>query len=347
MSDGILKPLISTALTSPRPRPQSEDRRDPEQDLDRRGVGADQERADDDAEADHRPDRQVEIPDQERVRLGDGGQREGHRQQQDRGDVGLVDEPVEPGLGVRRAGATISSTCSATGIHSRNLDDLAPLVLVAGVAGDLAGELSRPVDAGRSRLVRVIDRRASASDALLGIATPSGDRAAFDIPGPRTMASTMRTSSSSSPGISSTMVPRDITNTRSQRPESSIGSLDLTSRAAPAAARDAERRVDVDAGADVDTLGRLVGQDHRRLLRNDRATETFCWLPPDRNSTGWSSDGRADLELLDELLHRAPLGPPAQEPEPAEAPQRLDGGVHPHARGRPSTPRACDRRGAA
>ena len=71
----------------------------------------------------------------------------------------------------------------------------------------------------------------------LGIATPRGDRAAFDIPGPLTIASTMRVSSSSSPGISSTIVPCDITKTRSHNPDSSIGSLDLTKIAAPASLR--------------------------------------------------------------------------------------------------------------
>ena len=49
--------------------------------------------------------------------------------------------------------------------------------------------------------------------------------------------SVIRRSSSSSPGISSTMVPRDMTRTRSHRPLSSIGSEDLTSMAAPASVR--------------------------------------------------------------------------------------------------------------
>ena len=65
ISDGILTPRISTALTSPSPRPQARIDLDPDEDLERRGVGADQERADHDAEADHRPHRQVEVPDQE------------------------------------------------------------------------------------------------------------------------------------------------------------------------------------------------------------------------------------------------------------------------------------------
>src|SRR5439155_19237499 len=48
-----------------------------------------------------------------------------------------------------------------------------------------------------------------------------------------TIASTMRRSPSCSPRISSTILPRDITTTRSQSPPSSSGSLDLTMIATP------------------------------------------------------------------------------------------------------------------
>ena len=51
-----------------------------------------------------------------------------------------------------------------------------------------------------------------------------------------TMASTIRRSLSSAAGISSTILPRDITTTRSQRPASSSGSLDLTTTATPSLA---------------------------------------------------------------------------------------------------------------
>ena len=147
ISDGILRPRMRAALTNPSPSPAREDHRDPCDDLERRGVGADQERADHDAEADHRPHRQVEVADQERVRLGDGGQRERHGQQQDRGDVGLVDEAVEPVLGVREQRHD-QQALQGHRHPQPDLDDLAPLVLVASVAGDLAGELSCSVDSG-------------------------------------------------------------------------------------------------------------------------------------------------------------------------------------------------------
>ena len=104
MSDGILRPLINSGVHQPKAETAAEDRRDPEDDFDRRGVAADQERPDDDPEADHRPDGEVEIPDEDGMRLGDGGQRQGHRQKQDRGEVGPVEKSVEPRLRVPQQG---------------------------------------------------------------------------------------------------------------------------------------------------------------------------------------------------------------------------------------------------
>jgi hypothetical protein len=89
----------------------------------------------------------------------------------------------------------------------------------------------------QSCLARSVFTSRPPPDGAFGMATPKRERPAFDRPGPRTMASVIRRSSSSSPGISSTIVPRDITSTRSQSPDSSIGSDDLTSSAAPAAVR--------------------------------------------------------------------------------------------------------------
>ena len=81
------------------------------------------------------------------MRLGDGGERQGHRQEQDRGDVGPVDESVEPTLRVPEQDDDQQHLQRHRHPQS-HLDDLAPLVLVTGVAGDLAGELSRPIDLG-------------------------------------------------------------------------------------------------------------------------------------------------------------------------------------------------------
>ena len=40
--------------------------------------------------------------------------------------------------------------------------------------------------------------------------------------------------------------------------------------------------VELDARAGIDTARRLVGEEHRRLLRaSERANSTFCWLPPE------------------------------------------------------------------
>ena len=199
--------------------------------------------------------------------------------------------------------ATISKHCRATGIHSRTLTILRHSFLSRALRATLRANC-------RARSTRVVSISTvmpprpvcGVADGALGIATPSGDLAAFDMPGPRTIASTMRVSSSSSPGISSTIVPRDITNTRSHSPESSIGSLDLTSSAAPCGGTRAERLVDVDAGADVDTLGRFVGQDHRRFPQERTGDRDLLLVAAGQELDRLVEPRGADLELLDELL---------------------------------------------
>jgi hypothetical protein len=73
-----------------------QDDADPEQDLGEGSLVADQERGDDHPEADHAADRQIEIPDQDRVGLGHRGHDQGERQDQDLLDVVGVDEAREP-----------------------------------------------------------------------------------------------------------------------------------------------------------------------------------------------------------------------------------------------------------
>ena len=128
MIEGILTPRTRPALTSPRARPQREDRRDADQDLGGGGLGTDQEGGDDHAEGDHRPHRQVEIADEERVGLAHGHHGQRHGEEQDGGDVRSVDEPGEPEL-VYQTTATISRIWSTTGIQSRNLTILRHLFL--------------------------------------------------------------------------------------------------------------------------------------------------------------------------------------------------------------------------
>src|SRR5690606_31189937 len=158
---------------------------------------------------------------------------------QDVVDVRGVEEALEAGVRVEQQPGD-EQDLEGDRHPQPELDHLAPLVLVPGVADDLPHQLAGGVDPGGGDRLDHADPSTLEpfdDDGALGMAAPSGDRADFDIPGPRTIASTMRTSLSSSPGISSTMVPRDITSTRSQSPESSIGSDDLTRMAAPASAR--------------------------------------------------------------------------------------------------------------
>ena len=129
--------------------------------------------------------------------------------------------------------------------------------------------------------------------------------------------------------------PRDITTTRSQSPDSSIGSLDLTSTAAPSSALAAQRLVDVEAGADVDALRRLVGEDHVEVAacRNGRISATFCWLPPDRYCAGCSIDAALSRSRRDEVVDRRPLARAADEAEPGVPLEHLERGVGAHAEG--------------
>ena len=164
------------------------------------GVGADQEGADDDAEADHRPDREVEVPDQERMGLGDRGDDQRQRQEQDLRDVGRVDEPGEPGVGVPEQGPRSAGPAAPPASTVGTLTTLRHLFLSRALRTTLRASCAPAL---QSRSSRVTACPRASDGAALGIATPEGERPAFDSPGPRTMASTMRRSSSSSPGISS------------------------------------------------------------------------------------------------------------------------------------------------
>src|SRR5690606_28406680 len=234
-----LHPPHEAGVHQAQQHPGPEDRRHADDDLSATGVGPDQVGGDDHAEADHRPDGQIEVADEDGVGLADGRHRQRHRQQQDVVDVRGVEEPLEPRVRVDQEPGD-EEDLERHRHPQPEPDHLPPLVLVPGVAEDLADELAGGIDPGGGDRLDHADPSPDApldDDGALGIAAPSGERADRDMPGPRTMASTMRTSSSSSPGISSTIVPRDMTRTRSQRPDSSIGSEDLTRMAAPASAR--------------------------------------------------------------------------------------------------------------
>ena len=147
-----------------------------------------------------------------------------------------------------------------------------------------------------------------------------------------TIASTIRRSPRSSPWISSTIFPREITTTRSQSPASSSGSLDLTTIATPSCAFVAQRVVDVEAGADVDALRRLLGEDHADVSAQEGAGQRDLLLVAARKRLhGLLDRGHANAQALRDVVDRAPLAPAVQQAEAPEPPQDLDRRVRPHA----------------
>ena len=237
-------------------------------------------------------------------------------------------------ISVYQSRATISSTCSATGIHNRTLTTLRHSFLSRALRATLrASCLARST--GVVWIATVTRRRG----------TPSGSAPPWGIWASPHPAGTSRPSTS--PGRARwprrceprRARPRDLLDDGASRhhqhpvtqPRQLDGVARLDEQGGAGGGPGTQGRVDVDAGADVDTLGGLVGEDHRRL-GEERSGDGHLLLVASREELDWLVERRgADLELLDELLHRFSLGPPAQQTEPAEAPQRLDGGVHPHA----------------
>ena len=110
--------------------------------------------------------------------------------------------------------------------------------------------------------------------------------------------------------------PRDITSTRSHKPASSSGSLDLTSSAAARVGPRTQRLVDVEAGPDVDALGGLVGEDHGRLPKEGPRHRHLLLVPARQELHGLLQRRRADLESIDQFLH-GPCAPGAAGARPA------------------------------
>ena len=199
------------------------------------------------------------------------------------------------------ATATISRSCSTTGIHRRNRTIFRHLFLSRASRMTLRIASLRGVETRGGHVV-------PCEDGLFGIATPSGERPALDRPGPRTMASTMRTLVQLVAGD----LLDDLPAGHHQHPVAETGELERVARLdqqrGSGVGPRAQRRVDVEAGADVDALGRLVREDHRRL-------------PEERSRDG-------DLLLvatgqeLDRLLERrrADLESARRVPAPSRAP---------------------------
>ncbi len=150
-------------------------------------------------------------------------------------------------------------------------------------------------------------------------------------PGPRTMASTMRRSSRSSPGISSRSGPRDITSTLSHRPDELERVARLDQQSAPGVGPRAQAPGRCRSGTRRRRPGRLVGEDHGRLPE-ERARDSHLLLVPAREELDRLLERRrADLRAGRQILHRDRAPRRRRKPSTAEAAQRLDRGVDAHA----------------
>ena len=100
------------------------------------------------------------------------------------------------------------------------------------------------------------------------------------------------------PGVASArsriaaIVRARITAMRSLMPRISGSSDEIMMIASPCSASRLHQRVDFGLRADVDALRRLVeNQDRRARSTSQRASATFCWLPPDSVPTSAATDG--------------------------------------------------------
>ena len=79
-----------------------------------------------------------------------------------------------------------------------------------------------------------------------------------------------------------------------------MASDDATITGMPAVGDLAQDPVDLGAGADVDALGGLVGDQHGAASDSSaRAITTFCWLPPDSAETVASIEGALTVERVE------------------------------------------------
>ena len=171
-------------------------------------------------------------------------------------------------------------------------DDPEPDVDRADAVEGEAVRRARFAAGGRGARRRARARRAA------GSATASGTDVRRHRSSP-SMALTSACSVSPSPPSSAATRPSRRTTTRVHMASRSPASDDETTTVRPLRDSSRDQVVDGDAGADVDARGRLAEDEQRRARApRQRATTTFCWLPPLSVEIGAPGPGGDDAEAL-------------------------------------------------
>ena len=248
----------------------------------------------------------------------------GSGQEQDARDVRRVDEPGEPRGRVARgphrsagAGAPPASragtgrSCATCSCRARRAGPCGPRGLAASVRSVTPCPGATPPSAWPR---------------------PSGDRPARDMPG----SADDRLDDAELVQLVARDLLDDLPPRHHEHPVAEPGELERVARLheqgrpARRSASAAPRR----CRSAIPTSTPCVGSYARITVgsrRNVRATATFCWLPPERNSTGCSSEGVRISSRSTSSSDGLALLAPAQEAEHAEPAQRLDRGVDPDA----------------
>ena len=196
---------------------------------------------------------------------------------------------------------TISRIWSTTGIQSRTLTTLRHLFLSRALRRTLRTSCLDPDEIAHDVGWLV---------GALGMATPNGERPARDTPG----TPDDRLDDAELVELVTGYLLDDGSPRHDQHPVAETGQLDgvagLDEESRPGIGPRPQRPVYVEAGADVDTLGGLVGEDDRRLTEEGPRHRDLLLVAPGEELDRLLERWRADLELGDEVLDRLALGPP-------------------------------------
>ena len=221
---------------------------------------------------------------------------------------------------VYQSNAATSRTWSTTGIHSRNRTILRHLFL---------SRASRMTFRTASRAASTRSLMAPRSRRRLRHREPERRPSRLGQPGP----SHHRLDDAQLVELVAGDLLDDLAPGHDEHPIAQPGELDgvarLDEQRRPAVRAGAQRLVDVEAGADVDALRRLVGEDHRRLLEEAARHRDLLLVPPGEELDRLLERWRPDLQLFDEVGDGASLRPPPEEAEHGEPAQRLDGACSP------------------